>query len=142
MIADLSNMPLIFHECNMEYFGGELLFPRFEILHSFRVCGHFEYISTDWKGMESNDPVLSITDHYEFSRSQFVDIMCHEMVHYYLAWTGKDKWCRHGKEFMKMSEMLNKKYGLNVTKTVDVTQCKRRKGTPLIPYLWSQISFI
>ncbi len=41
-----------------------------------------------------------------------------------------------------VSEMLNKKYGLNVTKTVDVTQCKRRKGTPLIPYLWSQISFI
>ena len=139
MVADLTNMPDVFHQCNRDYFGGELLFPQFELLHSFRTCGYFEYVKTGWPGMEANTPVLSITDYYDFSRSQFVDIMCHEMIHYYLAWTGKDVWCRHGKAYKKKAEMLNMEYGLHITPKIDVSQCKRREGTPQMLYWLSQL---
>lgn len=90
MVANHDNMLDTFNLCNIEYFGGELLFPKFELLHSFRTCGYFKYVKTGWTDMETNAPVLLITDYYNFTRSQFVDIMCHEMIHYYLAWTGKD----------------------------------------------------
>jgi predicted SprT family Zn-dependent metalloprotease len=60
--------------------------------------------------------------------------MVHEMIHYYLAYFGLDKRCRHGKEFKKMAERLNGQYGLNIVTEVDLFQYKRREGTPLLSY--------
>ena len=93
MVANHDNMLDTFNLCNMEYFGGELMFPEFELLHSKNTC----------------------------------DIMCHEMIHYYLAYTGVDRNCHHGKEFKKMADQLNLNYGLHITKRLDVSKYKKRK---------------
>jgi predicted SprT family Zn-dependent metalloprotease len=75
-----------------------------------------------------------MTDYYDFTPKQFEDILVHEMIHYYLAYFGIDKSCSHGREFKKMAKRLNQAYGLNITKTLDISQYKRRKGTPSISY--------
>ena len=135
MIANQDNMLLTFDECNMKYFEGKLLFPQFGLLHSYRTCGYFHcnYQQVMFK-RELYDYKISITDYYDFTEKQFVDIMCHEMVHYYLAYFGIDKRIKHGRNFKEMAEQLNRKYGLNITKTVDISQYKRRKGTPSLSY--------
>ena len=140
MVADFNNMVNLFHKCNMNYFGGELTLPRFELLHSFCICGRFEY-SLGWFRNKIKDPLIKITDYYDFTLEQYVDIMVHEMIHYYLVYTGLDKKCTHGKQFQMMARKLNRKYKLHVTPTLDITHYSRRKGTPLISYLWSRIRY-
>jgi len=134
MVANYNNMLLAFDTCNMEYFEGKLLFPQFELLHSFRTCGLFQYKNGGWFNDNFYDPCISITDYYEFTKSQFVNLMCHEMIHYYLAYFGIDKRCRHGKAFKNMAKELNTKYGLNITSKFDVSNCKRREGTSSFLY--------
>ena len=77
---------------------------------------------------------ISITDYYDFTMEQFDDILVHEMIHYYLAYTGLDKRIRHGKEFKKMARKLNLNHGLNITSTVDLSIYKRREGTSKFQY--------
>ena len=134
MIANHDNMLLTFDECNMNYFEGKLLFPQFDLLHSCRTCGYFQYTTGGWFDKTVYDPIIFITDYYDFTESQFVDIMVHEMIHYYLAYCGKDRRCRHGKQFKKMAERLNKQFGLHITSRVDISRYKRRKGTPSLSY--------
>ena len=140
MVANQQNMLLAFDECNMKFFDGKLLFPQFDVLHSFRTCGLFRCdYNQGWFSKKLYNFSISITDYYDFTEKQFVDIMCHEMVHYYLAYFGLDKKCRHGREFKKMAKRLNQMYGLNITKTLDLSQYKRRKGTPLLSYWFSRL---
>ena len=131
MVANHTNMLLTFDTCNMEYFEGKLLFPQFGLLHSYRTCGYFQYTKGGWFDKTLYDPTISITDYFDFTEQQFVDIMVHEMIHYYLAYFGFDRGCHHGKKFKEMAAQLNSKYHLNVTTKLDISQYKRVKG----PYL-------
>ncbi|MBR4897546.1 MAG: SprT-like domain-containing protein [Prevotella sp.] len=140
MVANHDNMLLTFDTCNMEYFEGKLLFPQFGLLHSYRTCGYFHCdYEQGWFSRELYNFKISITDYYDFTPKQFRDIMVHEMIHYYLAYFGLDKSCSHGREFKKMAKRLNQSYNLNVTKNLDISQYKRRKGTPTISYWLAQI---
>ena len=41
---------------------------------------------------------------------------------------GIDNKCSHGKEFKRMSEDLNLRYGFDIKKTVDLSQYKIKEG--------------
>ena len=143
MVANHDNMLLTFDTCNMEYFEGKLLFPQFELLHSYRTCGYFQYTKGGWFDKTLYDTTISITDYYDFTEKQFKDIMVHEMIHYYLAYLGIDRKCRHGKKFKEMAERLNRTYGLNITPYLDLSNYKKRKGAPKFTYwLLQKIGYI
>ena len=141
MVANLVNMAEAFDRYNRTYFEGKLPIPMFNLLHSFRTCGYFQYTKGGWFDKTLYDPTISITDYYDFTEEQFRDIMCHEMIHYYLAYFGIDRRCRHGKKFKEMAERLNKTYGLHITKILDITQYKRRKGTSGLSYWFAKNLF-
>lgn len=127
-----------FERYNRTYFEGKLPVPMFDLLHSFRTCGYFQYTKGGWFDKTLYDPTISITDYYDFSEKQFKDIMCHEMIHYYLAYCNIDRRCKHGKKFMAMADDLNKRHHLNITKLLDISQYRRAKG-PLLLYWLAQI---
>lgn len=130
-----------FENCNMKYFDGELPLPSFGLLHSFTTCGYFRYNKGGWFDKNLYNPTILITDYYDFTSTQFEELMCHEMIHYYLAYTGKDRNCRHGKEFNNMAGIFELNYNINITSKVDITQYNRRKGTPLLSYWWSKLFY-
>ncbi len=134
MVADADNMRATFIKCNNAYFEGKLPIPLFDLLHSFRTCGYFQYTTGGWFDKTLYDPIIFMTDYYDFTEKQFVDIMVHEMIHYYLAYFDFDKRCRHGKKFKEMAERLNMRHGLHITSEVDLSQYKRREGTPSLSY--------
>lgn len=138
MVANLGNMAEAFDRYNRTYFEGKLPVPMFDLLHSFRTCGYFQYTKGGWFDKTLYDPMISITDYYDFTEKQFRDIMVHEMIHYYLAYFGIDRRCKHGKKFKEMAEWLNKTYGLHITKILDITQYKRRKGTSGLSYWFAK----
>lgn len=139
MVANFVNIADIFNKCNRDFFESELPVPQFDLLHSFRTCGYFQCdYEQVWFSKKLYNFRISITDYYDFTQKQFVDIMCHEMIHYYLAYFGLDKSCSHGREFKKMAKRLNQMYGLNITKNLDISQYKRREGTPSILYWFAK----
>ena len=139
MVANLINIAKAFDECNMKYFDGKLPVPMFDLLHSFRTCGYFHCdYEQGWFSRKLYNFCISITDYYDFTPKQFEDILVHEMIHYYLAYYGIDRRCKHGKKFKEMAERLNKTYGLHITKILDITQYKRRKGTPALSYWFAK----
>jgi predicted SprT family Zn-dependent metalloprotease len=80
-----------------------------------------------------------MSGNWEYEEYQFRDILVHEMIHYYLAYTGKDIIGTHGREFQMMSYSLNHKYGLNITELICYDEYTRRKGTSLLKYLIARL---
>lgn len=139
MIANHDNMLVAFCIYNEKYFEGKLPIPLFDLLHSFRTCGYFSCdYEQGWFSKTLYNFRVSMTDYYDFTPKQFEDVLVHEMVHYYLAYFGLDKSCSHGRKFKQMAKQLNQAYGLNISKTVDISQYKRREGTPTISYWLAQ----
>lgn len=115
------------------YFGGILPTPKFGMLHSYRKCGLFSWDDISWNGNPVN-PTIKITDYYELEEEDFRNILCHEMIHYYLMYLHFDMKGKHGKCFKKKVGQLNEKYGLNITLKFNVSKLKRRKGVPILGY--------
>ena len=55
--------------------------------------------------------------------------MVHEMIHYYIARNRIKDNKAHGKQFMKMAEEYNQKYGLSIKVTIDVSPFLINKET-------------
>ena len=125
MIISEFNILAGFQSFNHKYFNDELPMPRVVIRHSYRTLGYFH---CNLSGYTIIDPTIEISDYYDYTESQFRDILVHEMIHYYLVYSGKDMACKHGKEFRKMSNDFNFKYGMNITSTIDLTHYRIKEG--------------
>lgn len=109
------SLPMIealFIQYNMEYFNGYLPIPRFEFIHSHKILGEFSY-QWDMFG-EPFNPVIRISDGFYYPDHCLKDILVHEMIHFYLAYTKEDKFCTHGKSFKRMSDDFNLNYNMNI----------------------------
>ena len=126
MIISEFNILAAFQSFNHKYFNDELPIPKVVIRHSYRTLGYF-HCELDWNGGIIN-PIIEMTDNYDYTESQFRDILVHEMIHYYLVYNGKDKRCHHGKEFKKMSNDFNSRYGMNITSTIDLSSYQIKEG--------------
>ncbi len=113
-----------FYIYNEEYFGGILPIPFIKIRHSWSTLGYF-HCNPDMP--EGTSETIEISDFYDYTLEELRDIIVHEMVHYYLYYTGEDMRVRHGKAFKQMAKYLNREYGLNITVKVDVSNMKPRK---------------
>ena len=126
-----------FHLYNLDYFDNYLPAPNFKVRHSFRTLGYFscEY---DEDGCMFNQ-TIEVSDNYDYTESQLRNIIVHEMIHYYLALIGKDIECTHGKEFKKMANEFNKKYGMNITSKIDLTPYNIKKGKSKLMFTLSTL---
>ena len=130
MIADYNTMPEMFWKCNAEYFNGELPTPQFGLLNKTNVLARFEY-NKDKKGKYPIKwQTLLFSDCFEFDEKDFMEIMVHEMIHYYIALNGIKDNGAHGKEFMKIANELKEKFGLDITKTKDASSFKLTENAP------------
>ena len=138
MVANLDNMTDTFIMCNNAYFEGKLPLPNFKLIHRYTICGYFSY-TENYFGEREFDAIIEFTDYYDFSDDMFVDLMCHEMIHYYLAYFEIDLNVKHGKEFRKMADRLNRKYNLCIEEDFDKSTLQRSEKAPLLQYWFSSI---
>lgn len=130
-IYGIPHLRCAFRDYNDSYFGGILPMPEFEITDSFKFFGYFH--SGICNGTTVN-PLIQISGNWDYTESQFRDILVHEMIHYYLAYTGRDLVGSHGSEFISLAYKLNREHGLNITETINYDEYTRRKGTSILMY--------
>ena len=135
-IYNVAQLMCAFRQYNTNYFNGVLPMPRIEIIHSFKYFGYFY---SDICNNTTVNPVIQISDNWEYEEYQLKDIMVHEMIHYYLAYVGKDITGSHGYEFYRMSNDFNMKYGLYITERINMDEYKRRKGTSTFMYILTKL---
>ena len=117
---------------NEKYFSGELEIPKAKVNNSYKHIGRF-YCRFNRKGRVIK-PTIEMSKCYDFTKKQFRDILVHEMIHYYLMWNGEDVNGTHGEAFLGMAEMFNKKFKLNITPTIDMTDYVLSPGKTLFMY--------
>jgi hypothetical protein len=139
MVANVDNIRTTFIMCNNAYFKRQLPEPCFELMHSYKYCALFHYNYDIFGGCKFKDPIIRVTDYYDFADSMFVDLICHEMIHYYLAYYGIDRKVKHGQDFLNMANFLNQNYGLNIVVEYDKSTLIRSDGAPLLKYWLNQL---
>lgn len=131
MIANYNTMSMVFNECNKKFFNHELPIPEFDTFNKLNIIARFEYRKNKGKN-KTKKPLeykkIFFSNCYDFNYEDFVEIMTHEMVHYYIAWNGIKDDSTHGKNFMEIANEINKKYGLNITKTKDASSLKKTEN--------------
>ncbi len=145
MIADLNNMPRMYHECKVKYFGDcKLPTPKFAVMHKKYLFGCFSYYKNCGRHKKHpiSNPTILMTDYYDFDEKDFIDIMTHEIIHYYVMYNGIDTKNHHGNAFKKMMNELNEKYGLNIEIKKDTFSFKKNKNVPKKSFLSKTMEFI
>ena len=135
----------MFWECNQMYFNHQLQTPKFGLIHTYRNLGKFEY---RWgekkKPVKKRHMMILMSDYFDFDEDTFRNIMVHEMIHYYLYLNSTSdcstfssflrvmgiKNSDHGPEFMAIAELLNQKYGLNISITYDASNIPSAPNAP------------
>lgn len=109
MLADL------FIHCNKKYFDGTLPMPILKISHSKTRLGYMSFKRRmTWKGVKSEDFVISISNYYNMTEEQVEDVMTHEMIHYLIAYTGAKDTAPHGVLFRRKMNEINQRYGRHI----------------------------
>ena len=136
MTMFLCHVILSFHTYNEDYFGGILPMPRFKIRHGWYTLGYFHCYPDAPLGTTET---IEISDFYDYTNEQLRDIIIHEMIHYYLYYTGEDPNCRHGKAFKRMANQFNTRYGMNITPTIDISRMKSSENVNKISKFFFKI---
>lgn len=130
MIANFNTMSKVFKECNKLYFNSSLPMPEFGTINKLNTLAKFVYN----KNKKGKYPIkwqsIKFSDCYDYTEEDFIDIMVHEMIHYYIALNGIKDNKDHGKNFMKIANELNEKYNLNIAQTKDASSFKRTEKAP------------
>lgn len=123
VVPNIYNIIYLFNEYNNMCFGGELPRPILSLMHSKKMLGYFS-CDIDEDG-EINNPTIEISDSYEYTEDKLRDVLVHEMIHYYLAYTQKDLNFTHGKEFKRLANFFNSNFGMNISEKVDITNMNK-----------------
>ena len=132
-----SRIRCVFDKYNKLCFDGKLPYPKISIFTSKHTLGRFTSTFDDDNNM--HDPIIEISDSYKYTKEKLEDIIVHEMIHYYLAYTKVDVYLTHKKPFKEMAKKLNKEHGLHITEEIDVKNMKRVKKDGWISKIWKEI---
>ena len=129
MMVFESKLEYLFNIYNKQYFNGVLPIPEFKVIHKKNTFGKFE-CRVGWRNISL--PVIMVTDKYNFTEDQLRDILLHEMIHYYLAYTRKDRIVTHGKAFKNMMNDFNLNEGTNIQITYNKNEFEVDKSKETI----------
>lgn len=116
-----------FDKYNKLYFNNSLPKPEFKIINSYNNCGSFRFLENRQK-TKIHHELIEISGNYDWTDKQLRDILVHEMIHFYLIRNKRENKRRpHSGEFLKMATEFNEKYGMNITKRVDLSKLKQKK---------------
>lgn len=110
---------------NARYFNDALPVPRFHAGHSRTRLGSLSFKrSMRWGQTHLYDFTITISNYYDQTEEQFLNVLLHEMIHYSIAHSGTRDSSQHGPTFRNMMEKLNKD-GWNITVTTSTRDMKK-----------------
>lgn len=108
-----------FGQFNEAYFGGVLPKPLLRVVNTKTSLGQFQRKShrCGLRGLWRTTHVdtIKLSRYYDIDEHTLQSVMLHEMIHYYIAYTGIRDNAPHGRAFRKLMQSLNERHGWHVT---------------------------
>lgn len=112
----------VFHQLNEQCFGGELPMLPIVISSGARRLGALSYErKRKLMGYRNENFRMTISTRYDFAEELIRDTICHEMIHYYIAWKGIKDTSSHGRVFRQMMDEINRRFGFHLSVTHRMT---------------------
>lgn len=102
---------------NSLIFGGELPPIPVKLVRARTFLGKVQFRRKKTflsRSYVCSDFLMKISVSYEFDGSLLDNVLVHEMIHYYLAYKGIEDTSAHGREFRRMMNEINSRYGLQI----------------------------
>lgn len=103
-----------FNEYNKEFFDGVLPYINIKIGWSKRCFGIYHTETSRSTGKILNQHIM-ISKYYNQTDKQYDETLIHEMIHYYIKYTGIHDNNSHGREFIKIMNRINNSSNFNIT---------------------------
>lgn len=103
-----------FNEYNKEFFDGVLPYINIKIGWSKRFFGIYHTETSRSTGKILNQHIM-ISKYYNQTDKQYDETLIHEMIHYYIKYTGIHDNNSHGREFVKIMNRINNSSNFNIT---------------------------
>lgn len=123
---------------NHAYFDDRLPLPRLVVSRSRTRLGSMS-CKRRLKGfrMRNTDYAIHLSNYYELSERQFQNVLLHEMIHYFIAYSGQRDRSAHGPLFRAWMTRLNHEHGWEITvtsnmKAVEVSEKVRRPSQYIV----------
>ncbi len=107
-----------FGRFNTEYFNGELPEPRLLVSSARTQLGQFSCRRVRkglFRGYTTTGFTIKVSEYYEMSEHDYQQTLLHEMIHYYISYTGARDTSAHGKLFCQLAEKINQVGGWQIT---------------------------
>lgn len=122
---DEEKLEQLFDHFNEAYFGGKLPKVRLVVSNSRTQLGQFRCEQRRRWFLGSPvmaNPVIKVSAYYKLPERETMNILLHEMIHYYIAWSGKRDTSSHGRLFRQWMDRLNREHGWNIRVSVPTGQ--------------------
>ena len=114
-----------FDTFNGTYFGGELPEPQFALSNARTVLGQFccrQTLTGLFRKRRLSGCTIKVSRYYDMPERECMNILLHEMIHYYIAYRGIRDTSAHGLAFHKLMNRLNNRFGWNIRVSTDTRQ--------------------
>ena len=118
MIPTLEYLEERFDTFNAMCFDGALPRIPIRLSHARSFVGRIQYKPVrNWRGkvVRCEDFVLRISTRFDLSEAETEDTLIHEMIHYWIAFTGQRDSSTHGRLFRAKMKEINESYGRHLT---------------------------
>lgn len=116
-----------FDKYNALCFEGKLPPIAFKLSKARTFLGRIEYKRhyNLWGRLKScSDYMMRISTCYDLPEDKLDDIIIHEMIHYWIAWSCTRDRSAHGPVFRSMMKEINNKFGRHITISTKVDQLR------------------
>ncbi len=100
-----------FGHFNTEYFNDEMPEPRLLVSSARTQLGQVSCRRVRkglFRGYTTTGFTIKVSDYYEMSEHEYQQTLLHEMIHYYIAYTGARDSSAHGRLFRQLAERINR----------------------------------
>lgn len=127
-----------FVQFNTDYFGGELPEPRLLVSTAHTQLGQFSCRRVRkglFRGYTTTGYTIKVSDYYQMEEHDYQQTLLHEMIHYYISYTGARDTSAHGRLFRQLAARINEVGGWRITVSSRTEQYAVRNQKPSAQYL-------
>ena len=127
-----------FVQFNTEYFGGKLPEPRLLVSTARTQLGQFSCRRVRkglFRGYTTTGYTIKVSDYYQMEEHDYQQTLLHEMIHYYISYTGARDTSAHGRLFRQLAARINEVGGWHITVSTRTEQYAVRNQKPSAQYL-------
>lgn len=118
MELTVSLLRMWFNDFNVRYFQGKLPEARLLVSRSRTQLGQFSCRRVRkglFRGYTTTGYTIKVSEYYEMQEREYQQTLLHEMIHYYIAFTGAKDTSPHGRLFRELAAQLNAVGGWHIT---------------------------